>query len=220
MSTDRAAPDLIFVTLIHKALRADGDRLVETVGALKPEDREGQLPRVRAFYTAYREQLVSHHTHEDHLFFPALAARVGEDRMHLLELTSGHEQLDGVLDALDADFAALADPNRDFSATRKTVTDDLSTMVEKLNAPPRSGGEDRASPLRVGHAHRGIRRARVQGEEGNPAGTVQFHDPVVGRARLTGSATGAVSIGATPSHRLLAHPASLPASRRRAARLG
>ena len=53
--------------------------------------------------------------------------------MHLLELTSGHEQLDGVLDALDEDFAALADPNRDFSTTRQTVTDDLSTMVENLN---------------------------------------------------------------------------------------
>jgi hypothetical protein len=133
MSTDRAAPDLIFVTLIHRALRADGDRLVETVGDLKPEDRNGRLPRVRAFYTAYRQQLVSHHTHEDNLFFPALVARVGEDRMHLLELTSGHQQLDGVLEALDADFAALEDPNRDFSATRKTVSDDLSTMVEKLN---------------------------------------------------------------------------------------
>ena len=213
MSTERAAPNLIFVTLIHKALRADGDRLVETVGGLQPEDRNGRLPRVRAFYTAYREQLVSHHTHEDHLFFPALVARVGEDRMHLLELTSGHQQLDGVLEALDADFAAWEDPNRDFSATRKTVSDDLSTMVEKLNAHL-DLEEKTALPLFASEMPTAEYDAlEAKARKATPREQSEFHDPVVGRARLTGSATGVVPVGAAPPHRLLAHPASLPASR-------
>ena len=220
MSTDRAAPDLIFVTLIHQALRTDGDRLVDTVGALEPEDRKGRLPRVRAVHAAYREQLVSHHTHEDHLFFPALVARVGEDRMHLLELTSGHQQLDGVLEALDVDFAALADPNRDFSATRTTMSEDLSTMVETLNAHL-DLEEKTALPLFASEMPTAEYDAcQAKARKATPGGTVQFHDPVVGRARLTGSATDVVSIGAAPSYRLPAHPASLPASRRRAGRLG
>src|SRR5262245_45610960 len=102
MSTVRAAPNLTFVGLIHQALRADGPRLVTTVAALQPKDRGTRLPQVHAFYGKYRQQLIAHHTHEDHIFFPALAAKVGEERMHLVELTTQHGELDGVLDAAEA----------------------------------------------------------------------------------------------------------------------
>jgi hemerythrin-like domain-containing protein len=132
VSTDRARPDLIFVNLIHQALRVDGARLLATVAALPPDDRDDRLSRVREFYAKYREQLVSHHTHEDTLFFPALAARVGEDRMHLNELIAQHHQLDGVLQAVGEGLAAMADPDGDFSANRTRVAGDLSTMVGHL----------------------------------------------------------------------------------------
>ncbi len=132
MSTDRAQPDLIFVELIHQALRVDGARLLATVAALERDDRGGRLSGVRKFYDKYREQLVSHHTHEDRLFFPALAARVGEARMHLNELVAQHDQLDGVLQAVGEGLAALADPDGDFSANRTRAAGALSTMVEQL----------------------------------------------------------------------------------------
>jgi hypothetical protein len=67
-----------------------------TVAALEPGERESRLPGVREFYDNYREQLVAHHTHEDTLFYPALAARVGDDRMHRDELVAQHHQLDSV----------------------------------------------------------------------------------------------------------------------------
>src|SRR5436190_2957800 len=97
MRTDRSAPDLTFVELIHQALRADGARLADTAAALEPHERDSRLVGVRQYYERYREQLVAHHTHEDELFFPALVARVGESGTQLDELVSQHHQLDGVL---------------------------------------------------------------------------------------------------------------------------
>jgi hemerythrin-like domain-containing protein len=105
---------------------------VATVAALEPDDRGTRLSRVRNFYDKYREQLVSHHTHEDRLFFPALAVRVGEDRIHLNELVSQHQQLDAVLQEAGEGLAALADRDGDFSVNRTRVTGVLSTMVEML----------------------------------------------------------------------------------------
>jgi hemerythrin-like domain-containing protein len=134
LSTDRAMPDLIFVNLIHQALRVDGARLLVTIEALEPDDGDGRLSRVREFFDNYREQLVSHHTHEDRLFFPALAAHVGEARMHLDELAAQHDQLDGVLQAVGEGLAALAGPGGSFAANRNKVAGALSTMVQQLTA--------------------------------------------------------------------------------------
>src|SRR3954447_18971698 len=100
MSVDRSKPDLTFVVLIHQALRLDGSRLVATVKSLQPGDREGRVPGVRAYYDRYREQLVAHHTHEDNVFYPALAAKVGDERMRRAQLVSEHEELDTVLHAI------------------------------------------------------------------------------------------------------------------------
>ena len=132
MSTDRAKPDLTFVRLIHQALRVDGARLLVTVASLERDDRRGRLSAVQEFYERYREQLVSHHTHEDELFFPALAARVGEGAMHLDELVAQHGRLDGVLRAIREGLAVMADRDADFPANRANVVGALSTMVEQL----------------------------------------------------------------------------------------
>jgi len=132
MGTQQRTPDLTFVRLIHQALRIDGARLVTTVTALGPEDRTSRVARVRAFYDKYREELVAHHTHEDTLYYPALAARVGADRMHLDELMAQHHQLDDVLNAIDGDFDTLADPASDFTASRARLSGDLARMVDSL----------------------------------------------------------------------------------------
>jgi len=101
MSSDRATPDLTFVNLIHRALRVDGERLKVTVAALSPDDAQDRVAGVRDIYDKYREQLIAHHTHEDDLFFPALAAHVGAERMHLAELIAQHHQLDDVLRSIE-----------------------------------------------------------------------------------------------------------------------
>ena len=127
-------PNLIFLELIHQALRVDGARLVVTVAALEPGDRETRAPMVRTFYDKYRDQLVSHHTHEDRLFFPALAAHVGDSAMHRAELVSEHAQLDHVLERVAKGFAALVNPAREFSVERANVQEAMTAMMGELTS--------------------------------------------------------------------------------------
>jgi hemerythrin-like domain-containing protein len=125
-------PDLIFVTLIHQALRADGPRLQATVASLQRDDPAARVAGAREYFERYRDQLVAHHTHEDELFFPALAARVGADRMHRDELVSQHGELGGVLQEIGDGLAAMAGSDGDFSANRTRAAGALSTMVDHL----------------------------------------------------------------------------------------
>jgi hemerythrin-like domain-containing protein len=134
MTGNQSKPDLTFVTLIHQALRADAARLAATVTALDPSDRASRLPGIRAFFDQYRAQLATHHTHEDELFFPALKARVGADRMHLNALAGQHDALDAALHAARDGLAALAGPAGNFTADRARAAGALSAMAELLNA--------------------------------------------------------------------------------------
>ena len=134
MSVDRSKPDLTIVVLIHQALRADGARLVATVTSLQPGDQQGRVPGVRAYYDRYREQLIAHHTHEDTVFYPALAAKVGDDRMCRVQLEAEHAQLDDVLTSIGKGLDELAASNGDFSVRRDRVVADLTTMVDELGS--------------------------------------------------------------------------------------
>jgi hemerythrin-like domain-containing protein len=127
-------PDLIFVHLIHRSLRVDAARLATTLAALGPGERTSRLPGIQAFFVEYRGQLLTHHTHEDELFFPALEARVGAERMHLSELDDQHEALDAAIHAVDDALHALADPAGDFATDLVRATDAVSSMAELLAA--------------------------------------------------------------------------------------
>jgi len=133
VSGDRPKPDLTLVTLIHQALRADAARLAAIVTALNPSDQPGRLPGIRAYFDQYRGQLVMHHAHEDEIFFPALQARAGASRMHLIELDSQHEMLGPALQAVWDGLATLADPAGDFAADRARAASALSTMADLLD---------------------------------------------------------------------------------------
>ncbi|MGP8000228.1 MAG: hemerythrin domain-containing protein [Streptosporangiaceae bacterium] len=146
MRGNRSKPDLTLVNLIHQSLRADAQRLPAAVTALDPGDRPGRLPGIRAFFDQYRAQLATHHDHEDELFFPALQARVGADKMHLNALAGQHEALDAALHAACDALAALADPAGGFTADRARAAGALSVMAELL-AAHLSLEEETALPL-------------------------------------------------------------------------
>jgi hemerythrin-like domain-containing protein len=131
---NRSKPDLTFVNLIHQSLRADAARLAAAVTALDPSGQASRLRGIQAFFDQYRAQLATHHTHEDELFFPALKARVGADRMHLDALAGQHEALDAALHAARDGLAALADPAGNFTADRARAAGALSAMAELLAA--------------------------------------------------------------------------------------
>jgi hemerythrin-like domain-containing protein len=126
-------PDLTLVTVIHQALRIDAGRLAAAVAAAGPADRP-RVAGIAAFYGQYCQQLALHHHHEDELFFPALAARVGADPMHLGELTAQHDALDVALAAVSERLAALADPAGDFAAGRAGAASALSEMTGLLSS--------------------------------------------------------------------------------------
>jgi hemerythrin-like domain-containing protein len=134
MSGDRSKPDLLLVLLIHQSLRVDAMRLSATVDALDQHDRSSLIAGVREFFEQYREQLVVHHTNEDTLFFPALAARVGADRMRLSELADQHEQLDDTLQVLGKRLSVLADREGNFDAERMDASKFASELVDQLGA--------------------------------------------------------------------------------------
>ena len=131
---DQPKPDLTVVNLIHQSLRADAARLAAAINELGPGDRRDRLPGVQAFFGHYRAQLAMHHSHEDELFFPALAARVGAGLMHLTELAGQHEALDAALHGVGEDVAALADPAADFAAARVQAASAVSAMAGLLAA--------------------------------------------------------------------------------------
>jgi hemerythrin-like domain-containing protein len=133
-TSQESRPDLTFVNLIHQSLRIDAARLAATISALGPIDRPGRVRSIEAFFGQYRGQLAMHHSHEDELFFPALEARVGADRMHLGELAGQHDALDAVLQAVSDGLAVLADPAGDFSTDRAGAASALSAMTELLDA--------------------------------------------------------------------------------------
>jgi hemerythrin-like domain-containing protein len=134
MSADQRKPDLTFVNLIHQALRVDGVRLPAAIAELDTDDRTSRLAGIGAFFDEYREQLALHHAHEDTLFFPALEARVGADKMRLGELADQHEALDVAVQVASNRLAALANRADKLATHRKEVADAFSAAAEQLDA--------------------------------------------------------------------------------------
>lgn len=134
MNRSASKPDLTLVTLIHQSLRADARRLTATIATLRPAERMPRLPGIEEYFDSYVDQLVTHHHHEDELFFPALAARAGKNEMHLNELDDQHHELDKAIRVVRGKLAALADPAIDFATERASATDASSAMTALLDA--------------------------------------------------------------------------------------
>jgi len=132
MSVEGAKPDLILVNLIHQSLRIDATRLVDSVVALNAKSAPSRLPAIKAFFERYHDQLLLHHSHEDGLFFPAVEARVGADRMRLAELTRQHEALDSALLAVSDELTILGDGGGSFAAQHAKACGALSSMDDAL----------------------------------------------------------------------------------------
>lgn len=108
--------------------------MAATLAELRPGEHPSRIPGIRAFFEEYRAQLALHHTHEDTLFFPALEARVGADRMGLDELTHQHEALDATLQVVGDHLAAVALSPEILATHHAEVAGAFATMVEQIDA--------------------------------------------------------------------------------------
>ena len=131
--TGQRKPDLLFVTLVHQALRVDADRLVGAVSALHSAEVR-RLANLRLFFDEYRGQLSLHHAHEDGLFFPALQAVVDESQVPIAELATQHGTLDSDLQAIGDGLASLSSPSGDFFAEHADVVRSTIGMAKHLDA--------------------------------------------------------------------------------------
>ncbi|TVX91457.1 hemerythrin domain-containing protein [Mycolicibacterium porcinum] len=103
------APDLLGITLAHRAMLADLLRLTDLAAAVRDRDVICTPGRARAI-SRYLEWLCDsihhHHTTEDTVLWPVIRASVGS-HVDLSELTDDHAALDPRLDQLRARAAAF-----------------------------------------------------------------------------------------------------------------
>jgi hemerythrin-like domain-containing protein len=127
-----ARPDLSFVFAIHHALTEDAALLAAAMADLAPEDRAERIPTMAAYLAAYTEQLHAHHTHEDEVFFPALAAHVGREAMAFDLLDAQHHVLDEVLPRLVAALDAVGDDRTGFAEAQARAVAAAGELVACL----------------------------------------------------------------------------------------
>jgi hypothetical protein len=102
-------PDLTRYLLAHEAMRRSARELAHALNHLDPADRR-RARALRWWCDGFIGELHAHHTVEDELFFPALAARVPTfAEEHDAALATEHEELDAVMTALQAAVRGLAD---------------------------------------------------------------------------------------------------------------
>ncbi|MHA7666708.1 hemerythrin domain-containing protein [Mycolicibacterium sp. HS_4_1] len=108
-------PDLLGITLAHRAMLVDLVRLTELAKAVRDRNVICTTARARAI-SQYIEMLCDsihhHHSTEDTVLWPVIQASVG-DHLDLSELTDDHAALDPRLDQLRARAAAFRLSNGD-----------------------------------------------------------------------------------------------------------
>lgn len=103
------APDLLGITLAHRAMLADLLRLTDLAVAVRDRDvictaaRAGAISR---YVELVCDSIHHHHTTEDTVLWPVIQASAGE-QLDLSELTDDHKALDPRLDQLRARAAAF-----------------------------------------------------------------------------------------------------------------
>jgi hemerythrin-like domain-containing protein len=97
-------PDLTSYRSVHHAIRTAARRLAWIAPAVGPADRI-RVHAIRRYWDGFTGEILGHHTLEDEVFFPALAARSAE--MHELtdRLAADHHLLDELMDETTATIA-------------------------------------------------------------------------------------------------------------------
>jgi hemerythrin-like domain-containing protein len=103
------APDLLGITLAHRAMLADLLRLTDLALAVRDRDvicTPGRARAISWYVELLCDSIHHHHTTEDTVLWPVIQASVGS-HLDLSELTDDHAALDPRLDQLRARAAAF-----------------------------------------------------------------------------------------------------------------
>lgn len=111
-------PDLSFYLAVHRHMRSDLVRYVDTVAALTPADRSRRLPALVRWVKGFICELEEHHYVEDVVFFPEMQARIPAVADTIERLAKDHEDMDVLLARWPALIKALADPRAPFEPAK------------------------------------------------------------------------------------------------------
>lgn len=111
-------PDISFYLAVHRRLRADLARYVDTIEGLTPADRTTRLPALQRWVKGFICELDEHHWAEDNTFFPEMRARIPAVADVLDSLDADHKRLDQLVARWPALVAAVADPKQPFEPAK------------------------------------------------------------------------------------------------------
>jgi hypothetical protein len=125
-------PDLTRYQLAHDAMRSSAHQFAAAIADLDLTDHR-RIRAMRWWYGGFLGELHAHHTVEDELFFPALAARVPTFAAdHDADLAAEHHRLDQVMGALGDALRGLAEgaaPQQHHRAAREQA-DELARLLD------------------------------------------------------------------------------------------
>ena len=143
--TDPTAPNLTRYRQLHNAMRIADDRLVTGIDTLAEGERD-RAGALHEWFVGYAGELRAHHKIEDHIVFPALAARVPEYERYAPALAGDHEHLDELLDRIESSLSALATLVDGWQAER-TLAVALATELRDLLAGHLDVEDDEVLPM-------------------------------------------------------------------------
>jgi hemerythrin-like domain-containing protein len=167
-------PDTLGMRLAHRSMLRDAHRLTELLQQLAatPADRT-RAAAVAAYVADYCDSIHHHHTAEDDVLWPVLAASAGP-HLDLAELTDDHTALDPLLDRIRAGATAYAArPDEDAATALAVDLAELRDLLEEHIA------DEEASVLPAIEEHMSVRDwAAVEGAIRKRA-TLSFEAPRV-----------------------------------------
>ncbi len=105
--TDPEIVDTADYRIIHHCLRVAPHRLAAALADLAPGDHT-RARAIERWWRGYAGEVLAHHTIEDEIFFPQLAARVPVVVDHLARVEGDHHRLDELMAAAAAAMTRLA----------------------------------------------------------------------------------------------------------------
>ena len=117
-------PDLTMYRLVHRSIRQSTARLTAAVSDVVEADRQDRGRQLVRWYHGFENELLTHHTVEDDVFFPALFQRVPALRGYLERIDEEHHHLDDLIVASRTAIGGLVDPSVPF-------TDAVARAVER-----------------------------------------------------------------------------------------
>jgi hemerythrin-like domain-containing protein len=127
------SPDLGNYYAVHRQQRIDLQRLATAVETATEADRRGRLRPLARWARGFAQELKTHHTLEDEVFFPAVLERVPSAQALLEGLDVDHHQLDPMIDRLAPGIADLADPRVPFEPVRTEMAALAQALREFLD---------------------------------------------------------------------------------------